>query len=178
MHERTFMKRNLAADLLLGAVAGAAATWLMDLATTALYERQPDEVTKREDDARGGQVAYEIAADKAAAIAGRELDDDQRKRAGSATHWMLGTSAGVMYGAMRHATPRVGLGSGFAYGAAFWLLMDEAALTLLGLTPPPREFPWQTHARGLAGHLVMGAAIEVVFDAAELMSPRSSSARQ
>jgi uncharacterized membrane protein YagU involved in acid resistance len=60
----------------------------------------------------------------------------------------------------------MGIGSGIAYGAAFWLLMDEAALTLLGLTPPPKEFPWQTHVRGLAGHLVLGATIEAVFDAA------------
>jgi hypothetical protein len=155
------MKRNLAADLLTGAVAGAAATWLMDVATTALYERQPEEVTKRENDARGGKAAYEIAAEKAAGP-GR-LNEEQRKRAGSAIHWTLGVSSGVMYGAMRHAIPRMGVGSGLAYGAAFWLLMDEAALTLLGLTPPPRAFPWQTHARGLAGHLVMGGATEAVF---------------
>ncbi|MCU1227309.1 MAG: putative periplasmic/secreted protein [Acidobacteria bacterium] len=166
MHESLLMKRNLPADLLIGAVAGAAATWLMDLATTALYERQPDEVTKREDDARGGKAAYEVAAEKAAGLAGRELTEDERKRAGSAIHWALGVSSGVMYGALRHAMPRMGIGSGIAYGAAFWLLMDEAALTLMGLTPPPKDFPWQTHARGLAGHLVLGATIEAAFDAA------------
>ena len=50
--------------------------------------------------------------------------------------------------------------------------MDEAALTLLGLTPPPQEFPWQTHLRGAVGHVVLGGAIEAVFDAADLTALR------
>jgi uncharacterized membrane protein YagU involved in acid resistance len=53
--------------------------------------------------------------------------------------------------------------------------MDEAALTLMGLTPPPKNFPWQTHARGLAGHLVLGATIEAAFDLpSALTNPRRS----
>ena len=38
----------------------------------------------------------------------------------------------------------------------------------LGLTPGPRAFPWQAHARGLAGHLVLGLATEGVLQAADL----------
>jgi uncharacterized membrane protein YagU involved in acid resistance len=160
--------RSLAADLLLGAIAGAAATWLMDLATTALYDREPKAVQERENAARGQKNAYEIAAEKAAALAGRELTKEQRTLAGGAIHWTLGVSSGIAYGALRNSLP-LGFGSGLAYGTIFWLAMDEGALTLAGLTPPPREFPWQTHARGLAGHLVLGAAIEAVFDAADVV---------
>jgi hypothetical protein len=36
-------------------------------------------------------------------------------------------------------------------------VMDETATPALGLTPGPRAFPWQAHARGLAGHLVFGS---------------------
>ena len=49
-------------DAFRGALAGAAATWLMDLVTTGLYEAQPAEVTKAEEAGRDpGQVAYTVA---------------------------------------------------------------------------------------------------------------------
>jgi len=69
---------------------------------------------------------------------------------------------------LRNRSRRVGLGSGLAYGVAFWLVMDETATALLGLAPPPRRFPWQTHARGLAGHVVLGGMIEAAFDMVDL----------
>src|SRR4051794_36428603 len=147
-------RRPLATDLLLGAAAGAAATWVMDKVTTALYEREPDAVRRREDEARGGKTAYVVAAEKIAGAAGKRLDEDQGKAAGSAIHWTLGVSAAALYGLLRNRVPRLGIGSGIAYGLLFWLLMDEAALAATGVTPPPREFPWQTHARGAAGHVV------------------------
>jgi hypothetical protein len=161
-------RRPLPLDLLLGAASGAAATWVMDVLTTALMDRQPKEVTAREERARDGKNAYETAAEKAASLAGRELTEAQRKTAGLAVHWTLGVGSGIAYGALRHTFPRLGLGSGLAYGTIFWLAMDEAALTLLGVAPPPDRFPWQTHARGLAGHLALGAAIEAAFDLADL----------
>ena len=147
--------RSLVTDILLGAAAGAAATFLMDKATTVMYERESDDVRKQEDDARGDKTAYEIAGEKIGVPA-------------SAIHWGLGVGAGAFYGAARNLIPRAGLGSGLIYGFLFWALMDEAALTALGLTPPPQEFPWQTHARGLAGHMVFGAITESVFDVADL----------
>ena len=167
MRNDTRNSRNLATELILGAAAGAVATWLMDLATTALYERQPEDVTRRENEARGDETAYATAAAKTAGFAGVELNKEQRQTLGTAIHWTLGTFAGAGYGALRHTVPNFRLGSGLAYGFAFWLVMDEAALTLLGVAPPPQRFPWQTHARGLAGHLVLGASIEAAFDAAD-----------
>ena len=157
-------RRNLAVNILLGAAAGAAATWAMDRLTTVLYEREPEAVRRREDKARGGKNAYEIAAEKGASRLGKTLTDDQRKSIGSSIHWTLGVAAGAAYGVLRDAIPELGVGSGFAYGTLFWLAMDEAALTALGLTPPPQKFPWQTHARGLAGHLALGAVVEAPFD--------------
>jgi uncharacterized membrane protein YagU involved in acid resistance len=119
---------------------------------------------------RRGRSAYETAAEKAAQLAGWTVTKAERQSLGSAIHWGLGISAGLAYAAARHARPQLGLGSGLAYGTLFWLAMDEAALMLLGLTPPPQRFPWQTHARGLAGHLVLGTAIELVFDAADALA--------
>ncbi len=56
---------------------------------------------------------------------------------------------------------------GLVFGLAFWLLIDEGANVALGLTPGPAEFPWQAHARGLAGHLVFGVATEAALALAD-----------
>jgi len=163
--------RPLALDLALGAIAGAAATWLMDRVTTVLYEREPEAAKKRENAARGDRTAYEIAAEKAAGLLGRELDQESRKALGSGIHWATGIGAGVVYALLRRRLPAFRrLGSGVAYGTGFWAVVDEAALAGLQLTPPPPAFPLVTHARGLAGHLVLGGAIESAFHAADLVS--------
>jgi len=134
----------------------------MDKLTTLVYEREPKAVQQREENARGGKTAFVKAAQKLGA------PEEQQEAVGQALHWSLGVGAGALYGALRHRSRKLGLGSGLAYGAAFWLIMDEAANTLLRLAPPPQRFPWQTHARGLAGHVVLGGAIEAAFDVLDL----------
>jgi uncharacterized membrane protein YagU involved in acid resistance len=155
--------QSVIADVLDGVIAGLVATWLMGKATTYLYEREGKVTRKQEDDARGGKTAYGIAAEKAAHMAGIELSDDERKKYGSQIHWALGVGAGAAYGLLRHRLPASQAARGLAFGTAFWLLFDEGATTALGLTPPPNKFPLQTHARGLAGHLVFGAAADAAL---------------
>jgi uncharacterized membrane protein YagU involved in acid resistance len=70
----------------------------------------------------------------------------------------------MLYGVVRDRVPGSGLRRGLAYGAAFSLLVDEGLVPLLGLAPGPRAFPWQTHARGFAGHLVFGAVAETTLE--------------
>jgi uncharacterized membrane protein YagU involved in acid resistance len=70
-----------------------------------------------------------------------------------------------LYGALRSRFESASLARGLAFGTTFWLLMDEGAVYALGLTPGPRAFPWQTHARGLAGHLTFGAVADATLDA-------------
>lgn len=164
-------RRPLSVDVLLGAAAGAGATWLMDQTTTALYDRQSKASRKQEEKARGGKTAYEIAAEKGAELAGREISKGQRKQLGAAIHWTIGVGSGAIYGLLRNRVRRLGIGSGVAFGLAFALLVDEAALTALGISPPPNAFPWQTHARSLAGHLVLGAVLDATFDVADLVQP-------
>jgi hypothetical protein len=147
-------------DLVRGALAGIVATWAMGKVTTYLYEREAPEARKREDDAREGKTAYGVAAEKGAAIVGAELTAEEREKAGAAIHWALGAGAGALYGALRGRVPGVDAGAGLLYGTAFFLVMDEGGNVALGLTPGPRAFPWQAHARGLAGHLAFGVAAE------------------
>jgi uncharacterized membrane protein YagU involved in acid resistance len=76
---------------------------------------------------------------------------------------------GAVYAVLRRRVPWASLGFGTLYGALFWLAVDEAANTVLGLTPPPGEFPWEAHARGLGGHLVYGVATEAGLKLAEVV---------
>jgi hypothetical protein len=158
---------DLLGDVVRGALAGAAATWVMGQATSYLYQQEEKEARKAEEEAREGKTAYGVAAEKAASAVGAELSDDQRKQAGSAIHWGLGAGAGAVYGALRHRVPGADAAGGLLFGTAFWLLIDEAANPLLGLTRGPTAFPWQTHARGLAGHLVFGVAANAALEAME-----------
>lgn len=156
-HSMSHSSNSLIADLAEGAVAGAVATWAMGRVTNALYARENKSAREREDRVRHGTTAYEVAAEKAAGLAGKTLTKQQRQRYGTAIHWTLGVAAGALFGALRPRSPGVARGAGTLFGAAFWLAMDETATPALGLTPGPRAFPWQTHARGLAGHLVFGS---------------------
>lgn len=158
-------KQPLVADVIDGAIAGAIATWAMTQVTTVLYEHEDRAARKREDDARDGKTAYVIAAEKAADIAGAELTDEQRDRYGTAIHWALGIGAGALYGALRTRSEPASLAGGLLFGAGFWLLIDETLTPALGLTKGPAAFPWQTHARGLAGHLVFGAVADATLGA-------------
>jgi hypothetical protein len=149
--------QSLAVNLAEGAIAGAVATWAMGRVTSALYARENKAARQREDRARHGTTAYEVAAEKVAALAGATLTQRQRQQYGTAIHWTLGVAAGALFGVLRSRSPSVARGAGTLFGAAFWLVMDETATPALGLTPGPRAFPWQAHARGLAGHLVFGS---------------------
>jgi len=156
---------DLLTDVVKGAVAGLFATWVMGYATTYLYEAENEQARQREDEARDGKTAYGVAAEKTAEILGRELSEEQRQQAGSAIHWALGIGTGAAYGALRHRVPGADAGNGLLFGTAFWAVVDEGANVALGLTPGPSAFPWQTHARGVAGHLVFGVAAETALRA-------------
>lgn len=162
---------SVVSDLVRGAVAGAVATWIMGKVTTFLYERENREAREREDAARNGKIAYGVAAEKLARQLGRDLTEEEQAKFGSAIHWGLGIATGALYGVLRRRNDSAALAGGLLFGGVFWLLIDEAANPLLGLTPGPGAFPWQTHARGLAGHLVFGTVAEATLTAMEALEP-------
>ena len=148
--------KSLGRELLKGAIAGAIATFVMGKVTTLLYEHEDPEARRTEDRARGNRTAYGVAAEKAAALLGTSLEEEQRQRLGLAIHWALGVGTGALYAGLRDHFDRLDMGYGLAMGTAFWGVVDEGLTPAMGLTPGPAEFPWQTHARGLAGHLSYG----------------------
>jgi hypothetical protein len=148
--------RKAGDKVLKGAVAGAIATWALDLVTNWMYQREPAHAREQEDRLRHGRTAYEAAAERAAELLGKRLTDHQRQRLGTVIHWALGIGAGVAYSTFARNLPAFRRAGGAAFGTAFWAGVDEALVSLLGLTPPPQTFPWETHARGLTGHLAYG----------------------
>jgi hypothetical protein len=147
-------------DIIKGAIAGAVATWVMGKVTTAMYEREDRWVRRAEDDVRGGKTSYATAAGKAARLAGTSLSDRQQAQVGAALHWALGIGAGAAYAVLRRRFHSIGRTAGLGFGTVFWAVLDEGVVPALGLTPGPRAFPWQTHARGLAGHVTFGTVTD------------------
>lgn len=157
---RNHRRHGLGEDLLKGAIAGAVATWVMGKVTSTLYEREDRGAKRQEDDVRGGKSAYGVAAEKTARALGSPLQGEQGEKLGSAIHWALGIGAGAAYAVLRRRFDSVGRAAGFGFGTTFWAVVDEGLVPALGLTPGPRAFPWQTHARGLAGHLTFGTVTD------------------
>lgn len=151
-------------DLARGAVAGAVGWCVMDAVLRTLHDREAPAARRAEDRARGGVPALEALAERMAATAGVRLSDGRRQRAGTALQWLVGIGAGALYGVLRPRLHVAGAARGLAYGVGFSLVVDEGLTPLLGLSPGPRAFPWQTHVRGLIGHLAFGLAADTALD--------------
>jgi hypothetical protein len=160
MARRARTRNGIGRDLLKGAVAGAVATFVMGKVTGYMYEHEDRDARREEDDVRGGRSSYEAAAEKAASATGTSLDRRQRQQLGLGVHWALGIGAGATYAVLRRRFQGLGSMAGTAFGTGFWAFLDEALVPALGLTPGAGAFPWQTHARGLVGHLTFGTVTD------------------
>lgn len=76
----------------------------------------------------------------------------------------MGLTAGAVYAVLRRRLRGVDRAQDLLFGLAFWALSDEAFTVLRGVADPPQRYPWQAHARGLAGHLVYGVVAETTLD--------------
>ena len=95
-------------------------------------------------------------------VFGHKLTQSEKKMGGTAVHYVLGTGVGGLYGAAAEIAPNVTAAAGLPFGAAFWLVVDEGAVPLLGLSDGPMAYPLSTHAYALSSHFVYGVTAEVV----------------
>jgi hypothetical protein len=95
-------------------------------------------------------------------VFGHRLTQSEKKIAGTAVHYLLGTGVGGLYGAAAELAPNVTTGGGLPFGAVFWLVVDEGAVPLLGLSKGPRAYPLSIHAYALSSHFVYGLTAEIV----------------
>lgn len=157
---------------LAGAIAGAAGTFVMNYAHQAwtrieeyvpLPEEEEDEDSENGD---GEEESDEPTTTRAAekifeALFDDELDEDQKPVAGQIMHWAMGVGSGAAYGALTSAVPIAGTGFGIPFGAALWVVADEIAVPLSGLSDPPQEVPASTHAEALFAHLIYGVVTDL-----------------
>ena len=168
---------NVWKGIVAGLAGGLVASWTMNqfqAAWTRVAEgsdkphgaqsMQPSEGSKGDDqDAKEQDDDATVKAAKAISkgVFGHELQESERKPAGTAVHYAFGMVSGGLYGALAEVVPQVTTAAGVPFGAAFWLLADEISVPLLGLSKGPTEYPPSTHAYALASHLVYGATAEL-----------------
>ena len=152
---------NVVGNVVKGAVAGAVGVWLADRVGWFLYRRDGPATLRRERAARPeGKDPAHVAAGRLAGALGVAPSLPQPHPAGIAVHYALGVVPGALYGALRHRVRGLGAGYGLPYGLGLFLVNDELLAPALGLASGPAAYPWQAHARGLAAHLVLGAATD------------------
>lgn len=160
------MNRGNAMDAAKGAIAGTVGVWLMGQVTWGMYLREASQVLRQEQKARvwGEDVAH-VAAEKLAGAIGLERSSAQPHPAGMVVHYALGVVPGALYAPLRRRVKAfLGAGQGLLYGLGLTIVNDEILAPVLGLASGPTHYPWQAHARGLVGHLVLGAATDTVLE--------------
>lgn len=166
---------SLAADIITGALAGAAGVWVMDRVGWFMYLKEDPAAVRQETKARvdGLDVAH-ATAKKIAGVIGKRLSPEQPNAAGIAVHYALGIAPGAIYAPLARRFPRMRAGKGLAYGLALYLINDELMAPLIGVASGPTAYPWQAHARGLVSHLVLGVATDVSLNALGVLGTSAS----
>ena len=169
--------------IIVGAIGGLAGTSAMNEAQRAwthAVDGQAPESPAGKHDARDwqerseGQNSNEIAAQfLATPIAGRPLERNELAIASTVTHYTFGAAMGALYGA--YVGRRVRHGTGIGFGLAVWLLADEIAMPLLGLSGSTLRRPLEKHLQSLAAHVVFGMTTEAARSALERQLQESGS---
>ena len=142
-------------DTAIGAAVGYASNRTMDVATTWYYEQMSEESKRREEEALPGGGALSVGRTVGRWV-GSTPDDEQAAKIAMAAHRLLGITYGVIAARMV-ASGSPPLRVGLATGAAAFVVVDEITNALL-FTPPPGDYPIESHLRGVVGHLAYGAA--------------------
>ncbi len=162
--ERNRTNASWPLDATRGVIAGAVATWVMGLTTTAMLANESGADKARERAARpNGRPAVDNLVRRMERM-GVPVDAVGRARATAAVRYGLGIAPGAIYGVLRPRVPWLGGARGIGYGLALWAINDEFANTALGLAGPADAYPVATHWRGLVGHLVLGLVTDSSLD--------------
>ncbi|MCA1617822.1 MAG: DUF1440 domain-containing protein [Acidobacteria bacterium] len=144
--------------ILLGALAGLAATAPMTLAMKVMHEQLP----------RGEQYPLpprqvtEGVAEKAGV--NEHLDEEEREAATWASHFAYGAACGALYGALSgERVDNHPVLAGVGFGVAVWAGSYLGWLPAAGITRPATEHPPRRNALMIAAHVVWGATTGVAL---------------
>jgi uncharacterized membrane protein YagU involved in acid resistance len=151
------------ADLMIGAVAGAAAIWVMDRVDWFNFRHESDEARRRTEAVRPrGAPPAQVMVTKAAERLGAAPSQQQIQSASKVVHYMLGIVPAALYSVYQSRYPAISKGRGTLFGLGVFLLHDEGMNPLMGWSAKPTAYPWQAHARGVVAHLVFGAVTDAL----------------
>lgn len=177
---RDHSKPNVWKGALAGLAAGLVASWAMDRFqdvwvsfsfTNGSTSDKKSSYNDREESSPNNKPSDDESEDDATVKAAsaisenvfdHRLTSDEKKIAGPAMHYAVGAAGGMVYGVAAELAPEITKGVGLPYGTAFWLVVDEGLVPLLGFAKGPGEYPLSAHAYALASHLVFGATAEGV----------------
>lgn len=167
---------DMMSNALKGAIAGAVGVWAMDRLDWFLYNRQDAESRRLIEEVRpGGLDPAHVAANRAAHMVGKELHPAQPHPAGIAIHYALGIGPGAIYGALRERLPVSSPSQDYLYGLGLGLglfvVQDEGLNQAMGLSGKQKDYPWQSHARGLIAHLTFGLVANAVLNLLDAPRP-------
>lgn len=167
--------RGLAGDLATGVLAGYVGTKAMEPVSVFLCRHEPEHARAAEDAVRPGPP-YRVAAEKITGLLGLHLPDDAMARVALGLHYGLAVSWAPLYGLLRH---RVRLGPPVAAlltGLAMSVVADELATPSLGFSASNSAYPIVTHLRGVAAHVVFGAAVAAASEVTWALARRGVAA--
>ena len=145
--------------VLLGALAGLAATAPMTLAMKLMHEQLP----RGERYPLPPRQVTEGLAEKAGL--GEHLDEEEREAATWVSHFAYGAACGALYGALSGGRleehPAL---AGAGFGAAVWVGSYLGWLPAAGILAPATEHPPRRNALMIAAHLVWGATAGVALE--------------
>lgn len=91
-----------------------------------------------------------------------KLSKSEKETAGALAHYAMGATSGAIYGATAEVLPITTIGRGLPFGAAVWVIADEAVVPALGLSKAGNEYPLSIHVYAITSHLVYGLTTELV----------------
>lgn len=162
-------KPHIGRGILIGLIAGLAASWTMNR-FQAIWSEWPahNDAKKKErqleESSSNNENQYDATVKAAAAVSEglfeHQLTPAEKKIARPVVHYAVSGLGGIVYCLASEFFPEVTRGFGLPYGTAFWLVVDEGMVPLLGLAKGPTQYSLSTHAYALASHLVFGATAE------------------
>jgi hypothetical protein len=142
--------------ILLGALAGLAATGPMTLAMKLMHEQLPRE----ERYPLPPRQVTEGLAEKAGV--NEQLDEEEREAATWVSHFAYGATCGALYGAVSgEKIDEHALLAGVGFGLAVWAGSYLGWLPAAGIISPATEHPARRTALMIAAHAVWGATTAV-----------------
>ena len=150
----------MSGDILIGALAGFAATFPMTAAMTAMHRLLPEHE-------RYPLPPKQITA-SAAEKTGAEthLGEAEHQALTAAAHFGYGAAMGALYAPAADKIPLPGAMRGAGFGVVVWTGSYLGLLPALGLLNPATEHPARRNGLMIAAHLIWGAMLGVLVERA------------